>query len=78
MHACMHCYCVLGCAKYQLKRYVIYVTRAGGICLICMHEPEGKCGHIRQIPTAHVTYYYVTLLALQKSAKFAIHCTASM
>ena len=22
-------------------KYVLYVTWAGGICLICMHEPEG-------------------------------------
>ena len=26
------------------------------ICLICAHEPEGECVHIRQIPPAHVTY----------------------
>ena len=36
--------------------HVIYVIWAGGICLICTHKPEGECGHIRQIPTAHVTY----------------------
>ena len=41
----------------------MYVTWAGGICLICTHKPKG--GHIRQIPTAHVTDVSGTL----KSAK---------
>ena len=35
--------------------YVIYVTWAGRICLICTHKPEGECRH-RQILTTHVTY----------------------
>ena len=33
-----------------------HITWAGGIRLICTHEPDGECGHIRQIPTAHVSY----------------------
>ena len=43
-----------------IQLYVIYVTWAGGICLICTictHEPGGaQRGHIRKITTAHVTY----------------------
>ena len=42
--------------------HVIYVTWAG----VILHEPEGiagKCVHIRQITTAHVTCY-VTLPGL--------------
>ena len=42
--------------KFEVVRHVIYVTWAGVICLICTHKPEGECGHIRQITTAHVTY----------------------
>ena len=39
--------------KGMLYTYIyIYVTWAGVICLICMHEPR----HIRKITTAHVTY----------------------
>ena len=52
----------------EMYIHVIYVTWAGGICLIYMQEPkgtEGKCGHVRKILTAHVKYVmYVTLLAL--------------
>ena len=33
----------------------MYITWTGGICLMCPHEPEGDCGHINQIMTAHVT-----------------------
>ena len=68
--------------------YVIYVTWAGGICLICTHKPEGMqrprvsvdiSGKSR--PHTFIYIYilcYVTLLALQKSAEFAIHYTASL
>ena len=31
------------------------VTWTGGICLICSYKPDGECGHINQIMTAHVT-----------------------
>ena len=34
---------------------VKYVTWTGEICIMYMHKPEGECGHINQIMTAHVT-----------------------
>ena len=47
----VHCLIIL-----YIESHFIYVTWTGGICLICMHEPEGECGHIKQILTAHVIY----------------------
>ena len=52
-------------------RLVIYVTWAGGICLICTH------GHIRQIPDRTCYICYVTLPALLKicQTRLSLYCT---
>ena len=67
-------------SEYTVK-VMLYMKHGQEICLICMHKPEGA-----QHPRASAdisgnldrTCYicYVTLLALQKSAELAIHCTA--
>ena len=38
--------------------HVIYVTWAGVICLICMHELEGEHGHISK-SQSHMLHNYV-------------------
>ena len=59
----------------------MYVTWAGGICLICMHGHEGEqcTGRVKtyqENPNRTCYICYVTFPALQKSAKLAIRCTA--
>ena len=63
-----------GAALPREHAYVIYVTWAGGIRLICTHKPEGvQClrASVDISGKSQLHMLYVTLPVLYKSAEFA-------